>query len=81
MKNSSFLLDELLMTRYLGLNNHGLNDYTCLITDINRRVLNVYRRLKMGVVAENQRVWEKGGCCGFRGVAVINKLHSIKNKW
>lgn len=55
MKNSRFLLNKILMTRYLGLNSHGLNVYTCLITDINRRVLNVYRRLKMGVVAENQR--------------------------
>ncbi len=55
MKNSRFLLNKIFMTRYLGLNNLGLNVYTCLITDINRRVLNVYRRLKMGVVAENQR--------------------------
>ncbi len=66
MKNSRFLLNKIFMTRYLGLNNLGLNVYTCLITDINRRVLNIYRRLKMGVVAENQRVWGGVGCCGFR---------------
>ncbi len=61
MKNSRFLLNKILMTRYLGLNSHGLNVYTCLITDINRRVLNVYRRLKMGGVAENQRFGRKVG--------------------
>jgi hypothetical protein len=55
MKNSRFFLDEILMTRYLGLNSHGLNVYTCLKTDISRRLLNVYRRLKMGEVADNQR--------------------------
>ncbi len=49
------------MTRYLGLNNLGLNVYTCLITDMNKRVLNVYRRLKMSGVAENQRFGRKVG--------------------
>jgi hypothetical protein len=45
MKNSRFLLDEIWLIRYLGLNKHGLN---------------VYRRLKMGEVVDSQGVGRKG---------------------